>query len=208
MNVDAKASVTDIKKQYRALAFIYHPDKQGNTAESNQHFALINEAYSILTDSKKRTEYDLLLVKNNLDYFHNYAIENNVQLLFGFLKDLTQKVNTVSSYDINQSELLNCIRMVMDDSKIKLIEAQGNQELCNAYFTNLEQLVRKLSYPHLKFLISKIESQDDKYKFKMLILYELIRTRRRQYRITLWAPWLILMVSISLCLMIYYSRDL
>ncbi len=208
MNVDAKATVSEIRKQYRVLAFLYHPDKQGNSAESNQHFALVNEAYSILTDSKKRLEYDLLIVKNNLDYFHNYAIENNVQSLLGFLNKLTRKVNAVSSHDINKSELMNCILMVLDESKMRLIEAQGDQELCNSYFTNIEQLAKKLSYPHLKIIISKIESQSDKCKFKMLILYELINKARKRYVIGLLTPWLILVISILLCMIIYYSRNL
>lgn len=37
-----------IKKQYRKLALKYHPDKNGNTKESNERFKKINEAYEYL----------------------------------------------------------------------------------------------------------------------------------------------------------------
>jgi len=37
-----------LKKQYRKLALKNHPDKNGNTPESNQKFQQINEAYSYL----------------------------------------------------------------------------------------------------------------------------------------------------------------
>jgi hypothetical protein len=37
-----------IKKQYRKLALKYHPDKNGNTLESNEKFKKINEAYNYL----------------------------------------------------------------------------------------------------------------------------------------------------------------
>ena len=37
-----------IKKQYRKMALKYHPDKNGNTPESNEKFRKINEAYNYL----------------------------------------------------------------------------------------------------------------------------------------------------------------
>jgi curved DNA-binding protein CbpA len=37
-----------LKKRYRKLALKYHPDKNGNTEESNEHFKKINEAYNYL----------------------------------------------------------------------------------------------------------------------------------------------------------------
>jgi len=37
-----------IKKQYRKMALKYHPDKNGNTEESNERFKKINEAYNYL----------------------------------------------------------------------------------------------------------------------------------------------------------------
>ncbi|MBI5405463.1 molecular chaperone DnaJ [Candidatus Kaiserbacteria bacterium] len=55
LGVDKKASKDDIKKAFRKLAHKYHPDK-GGTDESK--FKEITEAYSILSDDKKRREYD------------------------------------------------------------------------------------------------------------------------------------------------------
>lgn len=55
LGVDKKASKDDIKKAFRKLAHKYHPDK-GGTDESK--FKEITEAYSILSDDKKRQEYD------------------------------------------------------------------------------------------------------------------------------------------------------
>ena len=55
LGVDKKASQDDIKKAFRKLAHKYHPDK-GGTDESK--FKEITEAYSVLSDDKKRREYD------------------------------------------------------------------------------------------------------------------------------------------------------
>lgn len=55
LGVDKKATKDDIKKAFRKLAHKYHPDK-GGTDESK--FKEITEAYSVLSDDKKRREYD------------------------------------------------------------------------------------------------------------------------------------------------------
>lgn len=55
LGVDKKASKDDIKKAFRKLAHKYHPDK-GGTDETK--FKEITEAYAILSDDKKRREYD------------------------------------------------------------------------------------------------------------------------------------------------------
>lgn len=54
LGVDKKASKDDIKKAFRSLAQKHHPDKGGDEAR----FKEITEAYSILSDEKKRREYD------------------------------------------------------------------------------------------------------------------------------------------------------
>ncbi|OYV62900.1 MAG: molecular chaperone DnaJ [Parcubacteria group bacterium 21-58-10] len=54
LGVDRRATQDDIKKAFRKLAHKHHPDKGG----SDDKFKEITEAYSILSDEKKRREYD------------------------------------------------------------------------------------------------------------------------------------------------------
>ena len=58
LGVDEKASQTAIKKAYRELAKKYHPDKHGGDAKIEAKFKEISEAYSVLSDQKKRQQYD------------------------------------------------------------------------------------------------------------------------------------------------------
>ena len=55
LGVDRDASKEDIKKAFRKLAHKYHPDKAGG---DEARFKEVSEAYSVLSDDKKKEEYD------------------------------------------------------------------------------------------------------------------------------------------------------
>lgn len=55
LGVEKGANTEEIKKAFRKLAHKYHPDKRGGDAGK---FKEASEAYSILSDEKKRAEYD------------------------------------------------------------------------------------------------------------------------------------------------------
>lgn len=60
LGVAENANEDEIKKAFRKLSFVHHPDKNGNTDESTRKFQDINRAYETLSDHNKRQEYDMM----------------------------------------------------------------------------------------------------------------------------------------------------
>ena len=58
LGVAKSSSAKDVKRAYRKLAQQYHPDTTSGDPESEARFKDVNEAYSVLSDSKTRDEYD------------------------------------------------------------------------------------------------------------------------------------------------------
>ena len=58
LGVDKKADGATIKKKYRQLARELHPDKTKGDKKLEDRFKEVSEAYDILSDDKKRAEYD------------------------------------------------------------------------------------------------------------------------------------------------------
>ena len=57
LGLSKDASMEEIKKAFRKLAFEYHPDRNKTNA-SEARFKTINEAYQVLSDPKTRSQYD------------------------------------------------------------------------------------------------------------------------------------------------------
>src|SRR5471032_1679243 len=60
LGVARTASPEEIKKAFRALARLHHPDVAKNKAAGEAKFKEINEAYEVLGDPEKRQKYDQL----------------------------------------------------------------------------------------------------------------------------------------------------
>jgi len=58
LGIDKNAKADEIKKKYRALARELHPDKNKGDSVKEEKFKGISEAYEVLSDDKKRAEYD------------------------------------------------------------------------------------------------------------------------------------------------------
>lgn len=63
LGIDKNATEIDIKKAYRKRALVHHPDRHANATdeekrEQEKQFKDVGEAYTVLTDSQKRSRYD------------------------------------------------------------------------------------------------------------------------------------------------------
>ncbi|WP_067451360.1 molecular chaperone DnaJ [Actinomadura macra] len=58
LGVAKTASQEEIKKSYRKLARKYHPDANKGDTDAEDRFKEVSEAYDVLSDEKRRKEYD------------------------------------------------------------------------------------------------------------------------------------------------------
>tara|TARA_R110002072_G_C7944889_1_gene532755 strand:+ start:2111 stop:2764 length:654 start_codon:yes stop_codon:yes gene_type:complete len=90
LEVDNNASLEEIKKSYKKLSIIHHPDKGGDINEMKQ----INDAHDILSDAGKRKEYDLRLSyiqEPELESRSKVILDNSRLIESGELKKCSQE---------------------------------------------------------------------------------------------------------------------
>ncbi len=71
LGVEKSATKEEIKKAYRKLARLYHPDRNPDP-EAEEKFKEINEAYHVLSDDEKKEEYDRILRSGDESKFRDF----------------------------------------------------------------------------------------------------------------------------------------
>ncbi len=60
LGVSKDAKDAELKKAFRKLALKYHPDRNKGDKAAEEQFKKVNEAYAVLSDPKKRQQYDMI----------------------------------------------------------------------------------------------------------------------------------------------------
>jgi DnaJ-domain-containing protein 1 len=95
-NLYPSASVIDIRRAYRELSKLYHPDTTNlPLEEAKQKFQRLNEAYGILANPEKRSLYDLQI---------GYSRWNVIQSPYDFSLSSLEKEDSMRSAYLDPTE--------------------------------------------------------------------------------------------------------
>jgi molecular chaperone DnaJ len=131
LKVQPTATSLQIKKSFRQLALLYHPDKNPGNAIAEATFREIQEAYETLINPEKREEYN---------YKRWYSRSINEQFIHeplsaaSVLKECTrlnEYMQTVNVLRVDFDGLSYHIRQLLSDTNINILQ-QSNDESINA----------------------------------------------------------------------------
>ena len=79
LGLHSSATPDEIKKAYRKLAKIYHPDHNPKRRSAEARFKLLQQAYDVLSDPEKRQQYDQILLED-----HQVSTESDEAVVAGW----------------------------------------------------------------------------------------------------------------------------
>lgn len=82
LGVPPGATTEEIKKAYRKLALKYHPDRNPGNPQAEEEFKRVSEAYAVLMDPAKRTQYDRMREGGMGHAYGNYDFSYSQEEIF------------------------------------------------------------------------------------------------------------------------------
>ena len=116
LQIKEDASQEEIKKAYRKLSKMMHPDFHGNSIEANALFILLNEAYETLSNSERRKKYNPHTDSSALNSFTQDQYDKIIQ---GYTKIVKDYEKIIRDKDKREKDLLNQISQLKKDAKLK-----------------------------------------------------------------------------------------
>ena len=104
LGIDKTADSRDIRKAFKRLAVIMHPDKNPDDPEAQDKFLNLKKAYEVLKDQESRKAYDLYGetgVKEGVKNGREYQTWNFYKDQFGIYDD-DPEVITLSTSDFGK----------------------------------------------------------------------------------------------------------
>ncbi len=169
LEVPKHASQEEIKKSYRRLVLIYHPDKTFGNKESEIKFKEVQEAYDVLGDVNKRLTYDNLLKQQfekaqaNSNTQRNNASDSTgpkeqltPNLILTLFQELRRTVAVVEKKRIKQTALFGRLNELLSQSIIGFLLTIGDREINTKIINEALQCCRPLDTEYVQKLMPKL----------------------------------------------------
>ena len=204
LELEAGADKSSIKKAYRKLAMLYHPDKQDQLDSNSSYFQEIQEAYETLSDAYKREQYlqgrwlEQALGKNAEGFLSASEI---IKLTI----KTEQYLSGVDKFKLDSYILLNYLLVIFNLTRINTILSEKNKAVENIFIEHLMLISKHLSSEgelELKERLKIILGNND--KLNQAWLFQITKKRKSELLDRLTIPIVLILVLI-ICIVIYFS---
>ncbi len=206
LGIKQSATIAEIKKAYRSLAFRYHPDKNPDDHLSEARFKDIQQAYSILSDSSKRAAYD---DERWLSGMGNRQVQEvTPQWLEKIAKELNATLATMDTHRMSQKALRAYILMILTDAHMAILQQYNDARANNAIIIEILKAVKRLEIKYLDEIEQRLILLAGNNTDMLQAIDNKIEERKRNALFDKMLPYFIIIITLVLCICMYYYASL
>ncbi len=203
LQVPPTATEMSIKKSFRRLALLYHPDKNQGNAIAEAFFKEIQEAYEVLTDPKQREEYNYKRWYNRSigkDFFEKAITPVGI---LNECKKLNNYLSSVNRFQVDYLSLNHHIQGILSDESVVLLKHSSDEQANRNIVSLLLHCSRLLPLQYAGAIAEKLTriAEGDEIANKKII--EFLKQQHQQNRRKKIQGPLIVLLTLLLCWIIF-----
>lgn len=204
LNLPQHATVDDVRRAYRKKVMDCHPDLFPDDPDKLRLFDTVKEAYETLTHPQKKQMY---LQERWRRKANGLSVEGKVFSSVEYLMQclaLNRQFAAMDAYRVSEQQIIQQLNNLLTPEKIASLMDTKDSSLVRSVVEALLPCTRFLSLrSFLKISDSIIQLAGDDLLMKQKIS-RIIADKKSEHRQSLWKLPLILLLTILLCLLIYW----
>lgn len=154
LHISSSATMDEVKKAFRKLALVYHPDKSNGSAASLERFAEIQEAYAILSDRKKRADYHYSRYRETAG--RNPPAETAEEVLTAAVK-LKKQIAQYDPFRIDRDMVYFELKDLLRPHNIRILQEPAGQAITRSFTKLVLECLNPLEFDRTKELCRLLE---------------------------------------------------
>jgi molecular chaperone DnaJ len=190
-----------IKKNYRSLAFQFHPDKNPNDANALIQFNLIKEAYEVLSDPIKRMEYHnqkWLLQSKGVTQLETEAY--TAEFILKETIEIEKYVSTADVYKLDKKQIEKQLLHLFSQQNELVITETTDNLLKETIYNKATNILTYLDSIQIQQIITPLSII---FFHKRNDLQKLLQTKINQEKIKKYTLPMVIIIAIAIMIMVF-----
>lgn len=204
LGVAPNASQDDIKKKFRKLALLYHPDKNAESEFAAIRFGEIQEAYETLGDAEKRIMYNRVWRDHYPKANISVAEETSPESILLKCKKIQQDIREMDAFRINRQYVQAELNKILAGDTIALLLFHDNKDINKNIIDYILEICAVLPGKSLPFIQKSLNKLAGNQQKEVLAIQKKIKQLTYKNLWQQYYPLLAFIIAVVVCAVMYF----